>query len=422
MEDDMGIDKEKGMSRRDFARTSALAGFAILTAKSGVAANTTDTLKVGLIGCGSRGTGAVINCLEGNSNLKFVGMADVFEDQLKNSRERIEGMRRRNISEQVDIEDDRCFVGFDAYQKLIDTDIDIVIHGTTPYCRPQHIEAAVDAGKHVFTEKPVAVDPVGVRQFIRASEKAQEKNLTLVAGTQRRHQKSYIETIKKIHDGAVGEILSGRAYWCGTLPFAHDRDPAWSDLEYRLRNWYAYNWVCGDNIVEQHMHNLDVINWALDARPVKVFASGGRTWKPVNEKYGDLFDQFSCDYEYPNGVHVTSMSRHWYDSASGVFEEVTGTKGKSTCRDLAQDDKDPYVQEHINMLASIRGEIPYLNEGVQVAEGTLTAMMGRMSAYTGQVVTWEDAMNSDLSIVPEVLDFDLPYPVGPVPSPGGPAA
>ena len=276
----------------------------------------------------------------------------------------------------------------------------------------------MDAGKHIFTEKPVAVDPVGVRQFIAAAKKAKENNLSFVTGTQRRHQKKYVETVKKLQDGAIGEILAGRAYWCGTLPFSHERNPDWNDLEYRLRNWYNQIWTCGDGIVEQHIHNLDVLNWVLGTHPVKVLASGGRAWKPNEERYGDIWDNLSCDYEYPNGVHVISMSRHWVDSANGVFEEVTGTKGKSTCADMGQDDVDPYVQEQINLVRSIRGEGPYYNEGVQTAESTLTAIMGRMSGYTGQEVTWEQAMSSDLSIVPAALSFEKEYPLGPIPVPG----
>jgi predicted dehydrogenase len=413
--------KSAGLTRREFAQASAAAAsFAILHAKAGHAQDSAETIRIGLIGCGGRGGGAVLNCLQGNENVKIVALADAFEDRMKSTREKIEGDRRRDVKGKVDLSDDTCFFGIDAYEKLLATDIDMVIHATPPYCRPQHIEAAVNAGKHIFTEKPVAVDAPGIRQFIAAAEKAKEMNLSFVTGLQRRHQTSYTETMEKILNGEVGEIMAARAYWCGTLPFAHEREEGWSDLEYQLRNWYNYVWTCGDNIVEQHVHNIDVINWAMNAHPVKCFASGGRTWKPldVNNKYGNIWDSFSVDYEYGNGVHMISMSRHWNDSTNSVMEEVHGTKGKSTCRDMGKDDSDPYVNEHIALLKSIRGEGPYINEGVRTAESTMTAIMGRMSAYTGQELTWDQAINSDLSLVHEGLSFDKEYPVRPIAVPG----
>jgi predicted dehydrogenase len=406
------------LTRRDFAKMSAAATFAVIsTSRAGAQANS-ETLKVGLLGCGSRGSGAATQCLMGNENVKLVALADVFADRVEDRRRRFENHGDPKVAGKVDIQDDHCFVGLDAYEKIMQTDIDILIEGTLPYCRPKHVEAAVNAGKHIFTEKPAAVDPVGIRQFIAASEKAREKNLCIATGTQRRHQKEYVETIKKLQDGAIGDILAMRAYWCGTLPFARDRRPEWkSDLEYALRNWYGHCWVAGDNIVEQHVHNLDVINWVKNDHPVAVFASGGRTWKPKDEKFGDIYDHFSCDYEYADGTHMISMSRHW-EGSGGVFEEVMGTKGKSNCRDMGEAGMDPYVQEHINLVRAIRGQDPYLNEGVQMAHSTLTAIMGRMSAYTGQRITWDEALNSDLDIVPKPLDFDRAYPVGEVPRPG----
>ena len=208
-----------------------------------------------------------------------------------------------------------------------------------------------------------------------------------------------------------------RVYWCGGLPFARDRQPDMTDFEYRIRNWYNYCWASADNIVEQHIHNLDVANWVLGGPPAEVFASGGRTWKPLEEKYGDLYDHFSCDYTYPNGVHVFSFCRHWDGRDGGVFEEAYGTKGVSNCHDMGEPGTKAYVQEHMDLVDSICGTGPYLNEGVRCAESTLTAIMGRMSAYTGKRITWDEAMNSDLSIVPEVWSFDREYPVGPVPNP-----
>jgi predicted dehydrogenase len=422
----MNQDKKSNISRRDFAKVSAAAGFAIAAGKAHAADVNADTLKVGLIGCGGRGTGAAINMLEGNPNVILTALADVFEDKVKGTFRNIKNHENPAVSKKFAVEEEQCFWGLDGYQKLLNTDIDIVIHATTPYARPGHIEAAVNAGKHIFTEKPVAVDPAGIRQFIAASKKAKEKGLSLVSGTQRRHQKEYIETIKRIHDGAIGEIRSLRAYWCGGLPWARDRQPGQSDLEYWIRNWYGLCWMCGDNIVEQHVHNLDVCNWVMGGPPRAVYVgSGGRTWKPADEKFGDIYDHFSCEYVYESDfgdVFMSSFSRHWSKSAGGVFEDIIGTKGRSNGIRIGdwkgETGINPYVQEHINLVASITGTGPYLNEGVRVAESTMTAIMGRMAAYTGQRYTFQSALNSDLDIVPKNLSFDKKYPVGPVPAPG----
>ncbi|HEO70881.1 MAG TPA: Gfo/Idh/MocA family oxidoreductase, partial [Candidatus Hydrogenedentes bacterium] len=401
-----------------FAKASAAATFAILSAPSGRAATNGDTLKVGLLGCGNRGTGAAINMLEGKNNVRLVAMADLFEDRLNHSRDSIKDHNNPEVSSRYAVEDDMCFVGWDAYKKILATDIDIILEGTLPYSRPTHIQAAVEAKKHIFTEKPVASTPEGIRQVLEAAEKHKKMGLSFVAGTQRRHQKEYQETVKKIQDGAVGEIRALRAYWCGGLPFAHDRKPEWSDLEYRIRNWYAYCWVAGDNIVEQHVHNIDVCNWVMGGPPKRVFASGGRTWKPHTEKFGDIYDHFSCDYEYDNGVRMFSFSRHWNKCSGGVFEEAIGTKGQSNCHDMGDSGLNPYVQEHIDLVNSITGAGDYWHEGQAVAESTMTAIMGRMAAYTGQAQTFSRALKTDLDIVPKEFDFSKEYPCAPVPSPG----
>lgn len=419
-----GRDNSNGMTRRDFAKLSAAAGFAIIGGKAFAADINSETLKVGLIGCGGRGTGAAINMLEGNDNVVITALADVFEDKVQNTRKALMNHENPKVKGKFAVDDEHCFVGLDAYKDFLKTDIDIVIEGTLPYSRPKHIEAAVEAKKHVFTEKPVAVDPEGIRQVMAAAEKAKELKLSLVAGTQRRHQKEYVETIDKIRNGEIGDVLALRAYWCGGLPFARDRQPGQNDLEYCIRNWYGFCWVAGDSIVEQHVHNLDVCNWVMGGPPVRVFASGGRTWKTPEEKYGDIYDHFCCDYEYENGVHMTSFCRHWHHAAEGVFEDVVGTKGRSNCTSIGSWKPDggenPYVQEHIDLVNSIRGTGPYLNEGVQVAESTMTAIIGRMAAYTGQVVKYDRALKEDLNLVPQDLSFDKPYPVGPVPAPGKP--
>jgi predicted dehydrogenase len=430
----MDIGDRKGMTRRDFAKTTAAAaGFAILSSRSLAQQSSTDTLKVGLLGCGSRGGGAAMQMLLGNENVQLVALADVFQDKLDAKRKEIAENANPAISQKVAVTDDHCFVGLDAYKKIIATDIDILIDGTLPYCRPTHLVAAMEAGKHIFTEKPIGVDVAGIRKVIEAAKAHKEKGLSFVAGTQRRHDKQYQEMVKRVHDGAIGDIVGGRVYWCGGLPFVHERKPEWSDLEYRIRNWYGYCWIAGDNIVEQHVHNLDVANWLLkDVPPVSVFASGGRAWKPNEEKYGDIFDHFECDYEYPDGQHIFSFSRHWEESDGGVFEHVVGTKGEydtskrqheirgANAFQWSGEKEDPYVQEHIDLVNSIRKTGPYWHEAEQVCHSTLVAVMGRESAYTGKRLKWDEFVNSDFSLVPEDLSFDKPYPVRPVPRPGAP--
>ena len=415
--------QQAGMTRRDFARMSATAGFAIAAGRAFSADINSDTLKVGLIGCGGRGTGAAVNMLEGDNNVVLTALADVFEDKVQGTLNSIKSHDNPKVSGACAVEADQCFAGLDAYKQLIATDVDIVIHGALPYCRPLHVEAAIDAGKHVFTEKPVAVDPDGIRRFMAAAEKAKKKKLSLVAGTQRRHQQEYIETIKRIQDGEIGDVCAMRAYWCGGLPFARERKPEWSDLEHCIRNWYGFCWMAGDNIVEQHVHNIDVCNWVMGGPPRSVFlGSGGRTWKPAEEKYGDIYDHFSIDYEYEGGVFMSSFSRHWHHGADGVFEDIVGTKGRSNGKRIgkwrAERGINPYVQEHIDLCKSIRKEGPYYNEGLQVAESTMTAIMGRMAAYTGQRYTFRKALGTDLNLVPDDLSFDKEYPLSPVPSPG----
>ncbi|GMW01718.1 MAG: hypothetical protein AMXMBFR84_28550 [Candidatus Hydrogenedentota bacterium] len=416
----MSADQTSGMTRRNFAKASAAATFAILSSKGAKAQQNSETLKIGLLGCGGRGSGAAQQILQGNENVQLVALADLFEDKAQQGRKRFTEHSDSRVSSKVAIDDGHMFTGLDAYKKILESDIDIIIEATLPYSRPKHIEAAVEAKKHIFTEKPAASDPAGIRQFMAAGRKHKEMGLTFVAGTQRRHHSGYIEGIKKIHDGSIGDVQFLRAHWCGGLPFVHPRDPKWSDLEYRIRNWYGYNWVCGDNIVEQHVHNLDVCNWIMNGHPEAVFASGGRAWKPRTEPYGDLYDNFSCEYEYAGGVFMLSMSRHWDGCDGGVFEAAVGTKGKWNSKlpeDCPPPAVDPYVQEHIDLVNSIRGTGPKWHQAEEVAESTLTAIMGRISAYTGKRLTWDEAMNMEGSIVPAEWSFDLEYPVGPIPVP-----
>lgn len=411
-------------SRREFLRTStaAAAGLGLL---SNAHAAGNDTIKVGLIGCGGRGTGAAENICQaaGTSyNVKLYAMGDVFEDHLKNCRESLRN--NANCKDKFDVADDRCFVGFDAFQKVIDCS-DLVILATPPGFRPQHIEATVKAGKNLFTEKPVAVDPTGIRKVLAAYEEAKRKKLAIVAGTQRRHQAGYLESLKRIHDGAIGEVVGGQVYWNQGAIWARPRQPGWSDTEYQVRNWYHFLWLCGDHIVEQHVHNLDVACWAIGSHPVRAVGMGGRQVISEPER-GQSYDHFAVDYEFPNDIHVMSMCRQIEGCENNVSETITGSKGqwhsggyrftgKSKGR-VRVTEVNPYVQEHIDLLDSIAAGKP-LNELEQVAHSTLTAIMGRMSAYTGKAVTWEQALNSKLDTFPKKLEWG-PMEEPPVPKPG----
>jgi predicted dehydrogenase len=295
-------------------------------------------------------------------------------------------------------------------------EVNYIILATPPGFRPIHLKAAVASGKNIFTEKPVAVDGSGIRSVLETYEQAKAKNLAIAAGTQRRHQTGYLETMKLIHDGAIGDIVAARCYWNQGGLWKKDRQASWSDLEWQLRNWLYFTWLSGDHIVEQHVHNLDVVNWAMKAHPMSATGMGGRQSR-TSPEYGHIFDHFAIDYEYENGTHLMSMCRQVVGADGNVSEALVGTKGKCQVNRyqitgekpwrLARekgDDPDPYVQEHTDLIASIRSGKP-INELKNVAESTLTAIMGRMSAYTGKVVTWEQALNSQESLMPAKLDW-----------------
>jgi predicted dehydrogenase len=424
-------------TRRDFLKASALAGTALagnLSLLANVHAAGSDTIKVGLIGCGGRGTGASDNVLHSAPNVKLMAMGDAFKDRLEESRNRLRELatdpRVKELGNNVDVPDDRCFVGLDAYEKVLGSGIDYVILATPPGFRPIHLQAAVAAGKNIFTEKPVGTDGPGIRKVLAAYEDAQKKGLHIVAGTQRRHQAGYLETIERLHHGAIGDVTSGRCYWNQGAIWAHSRQPGWSDLEYQLRNWYHFTWLCGDCIVEQHVHNLDVINWVLGHHPLSAVGMGGRQVETAPE-YGQSYDHFAVDYEYPNGVHVLSMARQIPNCENSVSEAVAGTRGFSQVNEYRitghkgqpiwhrhrSEEVDPYVQEHTDLINHIRNNKP-INELKNVAQSTLTAIMGRMSAYTGKKVPWDRALHSQEELMPTNLAWDMSLPVGPVAMPG----
>ncbi|MEZ6164955.1 MAG: Gfo/Idh/MocA family oxidoreductase [Phycisphaerales bacterium] len=417
-------------TRRDFVRSSAILGAASLVPSalaSGLTYRTDDTIRVGVIGCGGRGTGAAVNALAAHPNVNIVAMADLFEDRLNGSY----GWLSENddFGDRVKVDPAHKFVGFDAYKQLLAIDnIDYVILATPPHFRPIHFDAAIHAGKHVFMEKPVAVDPAGIRKVLDAGARAKQKALSVVAGTQRRHENSYLSLMKRVNDGELGEIVSASCYWNQGGLWVHDRKPEYSDMEWQCRNWLYFTWLSGDHICEQHIHNIDVINWAKDGPPVKATGMGGREVR-TDAKYGNIFDHFSIEYEYADGMTMQSMCRQIDGCAGRVEEVIVGSKARSVSRPgyavitggsewrFAADNRNPYEQEHVDLIASILGEGRYLNEAKRVAESTLTAIMGRMSAYTGKSITWEQALSSQLDLSPDAYSFsDLP--VRPVAVPG----
>jgi predicted dehydrogenase len=378
-------------------------------------------LKAGLIGCGGRGTGAAINFLDAGPNLQIVAIGDVFQDKITSCRAALK--KQKNI----EIPDDKCFVGFDNYQKVIDSGVDIVLLCTPPFFRPAHVEAAVNAGKHIFMEKPIAVDPVGARSVLISAKKAEQMGLSIVSGTIRRVQKDYMTTYQLVKEGAIGEIVSAHIIRNGGSLWAKKRLPEWSDMEYMLRNWVNFCWLSGDHIVEQFIHEVDVMNWYVGKIPVKAMGWGGRQRRVT----GDQYDFFSIEYVYDNGMHTHCAARQISGCSNLKREIITGTKGFADCNgklfdlkgnviweysypkegdtDLTWKVKDPYVQEHINLVTAIRSGKPLSDAEAQV-NSTMITIMGRISAYTGKDVTWEQMLNSDLSLGPENLVM------GPVPN------
>jgi len=355
--------------------------------------------------------------------VEIVALADLFQDRIDWCLEKL-----AELGDKVQVPPERRFVGFDAYQGVLACDLELVILATPPGFRPRHLRAAVEAGKHVFMEKPVAVDPVGVRSVMVSSDLAREKGLAIVAGTQRRHDPGYIETIKRIHGGAIGRIVAAQCYWNQGALWVKPRQPEWSDMEWQCRNWLYFTWLSGDHIVEQHVHNLDVINWALKSPPISAVGVGGRQAR-TGPEFGNIYDHFCVEYEYPGGVRVLSMCRQIEGTSERVSERLVGTCGtadprgaidglfKYRYRPAKGREVNPYVQEHVDLLASIRKGKP-LNEGRRIAESTLTAIMGRMSAYTGREVSWNWVLNaSQLDLSPPRYEMgDLP--VEPVAVPG----
>jgi len=387
-------------------------------------------LRAGLVGAGNRGTGAAINFISAGPDLEIVAIADVFQDKIDNC-------RKRFASFDLPIPAENCFIGFDGYKKLMAMpDIDVVILATPPQFRPEHFAEAILNKKHCFIEKPVCVDPVGARLMIATAKKAEALGLCVVTGTQRRHQEDYIETYKQVMNGAIGKIVSAKAFWNQEHVWFRTREEGWNDMEYMIRNWNNFSWLCGDFILDTHVHNIDVINWFMGKPPEKAIGYGGRARRVT----GDQYDFFSVDYDYGNGVSSHSMCRELDSCTNGTGEVINGTEGYTNCIntiwnldgtvkwkfDYPKDDNgnamttlkiSPYVQEHMHLVYAIRTG-NYVNQAEATAISTLTAIMGRTAAYTGQLITWEAMMKSDMDLGPKKIEFGPVDMVFQTPIPG----
>ncbi|MDR3632256.1 MAG: Gfo/Idh/MocA family oxidoreductase [Isosphaeraceae bacterium] len=398
-------------SRRTFLTQSATTLAAATAATQLVFQNAhaagSDTLRVGLVGCGGRGTGAAEQALTADSNIKLVAMADAFDDRLTESLSTLKGSA---VGSRVDVPKDRQYVGFDGYKQVIDQ-VDVVLLTTTPHFRPQHTAYAVEKGVHAFVEKPVATDAPGVRAFLAACDEAKKKNLSLVSGLCWRYHNPRRETMKRVADGAIGDIVAIETTYNsnGVWDPRRTREECKSDMEYQMRNWYYYTWLSGDHIVEQAVHGIDTMAWAMgDEPPTLCWGSGGRQVR-TDPKYGNIYDHFSVVYEYANGVRGYHTCRHWAGTDSRVKDYILGAKGSCDVfgSSIKGSDKwryrgtnnNMYQTEHDEMFAAIRGGKP-INNGLYAARSTLLAIMGRMTAYTGQVVTWDMALNSTEKLGP----------------------
>lgn len=420
-------------TRREFLKTSSLAtaGTALagtLSLASGVYAAGDDTLRVGLIGCGSRGSGAASQALAADPRVKLTAMADVFEDRLKlslKSLHEIEG-----LSAKIDVPPDRQFVGFDAYRQVLASGVDVVLLATPPHFRPIHLQAAVETGKHVFAEKPCAVDTPGVHSVLKSCEEARKKGLSVVSGLCLRYHAPYVEGIRRIHDGGIGQVRTLLANDYRGPIWIKPREPGWTDMHWQMRNWYYFTWLSGDFNVEQHVHNLDVCAWAMGNKyPVKAIGMGGREVRKGPE-YGNIYDHHSVVYEYDDGTLLVSNTRQMAGCKGDISIRVLGSQGTATLTERRSgvritgkadwvyqgDEPNLYQVEHDELFASIRKSSP-INNGEYMAKSTLLAIMGRMATYTGQQITWDMAWNSKENLNPPRYEWG-PLATTPIAVPG----
>jgi predicted dehydrogenase len=423
--------KEDKQSRREFVKQSSLLAGGLVAAPflshaGGYFNSVDDTIKIALVGCGGRGTGAAMQAMLTKQNVKLVAMADAFRDRLDSAYAALtdENSEEGNVKAKVAVPEANKFVGFDAYQKAIAL-ADVVILTTPPGFRPIHFEEAIRQGKHVFMEKPVATDPAGIQRVLRAAEEAKKKKLNVVVGLQRHYQNSYRELYKRVKDGMIGEITSGQVWWNNDGVWVNMRKPGQTEMEYQMRNWYYFNWLCGDHINEQHIHNIDVMNWFKGDYPVKAFGLGGRQVR-TGKEYGEIYDHHYVEYHYADGTILNSQCRHIKGTYAIVDEMLVGTKGVVKCGAAEitskgkalykydrKNENNPYQTEHDELFAAIaKGEYKFA-DAENGAKSTLTAIMGRMATYSGQVIEWDKTLNSGLSIMPTTFAWDADMPVKP---------
>ncbi len=407
--------------RRTFLKTSALiAGGAMLSSIpfSGAYAAGGDTIKIALIGCGNRGTGAAFQALGTKYNIKLVAMADAFRNRIDKS---YGPLFEKFGKSKVDVPEDKKFVGFDAYKHAI-AEADVVLLTTPPGFRPAHFEEAVKQNKHIFMEKPVATDSPGIRRVLATAEEAKRKKLNVVVGLQRRYQKNYRETIQRIQDGTIGDIVSGQVYWNSGGVWVNPRTAGQTEMEYQMRNWYYFNWLCGDHITEQHVHNIDVANWIKNSYPVSAQGTGSRFLR-TGKDHGEIYDNHTVEFLYADGSVLQSQCRHYEGILNRVDESFQGTRGRvylsannagklwdhkgNMIYDHAgKGDPNPYQTEHDELFAAIdAGEYKFA-DAERVAKSTMTSIMGRYATYSGREIKWEEALNSQIDLMPETLSWD----------------
>ena len=419
----MNLNQKKEQSRRDFVKHTSLLAGGIIAAPLITSANyfsgADDIIKVAVVGCGGRGTGAAVQALSTKQNVQLVAMADAFADRLASSYKNIaDALKEEGLEKRLQVKEENKFVGFDAYKKAIRL-ADVVILATPPGFRPIHFEESIRQNKQVFMEKPVATDPAGVQKVLQVAEEAKRKKLNVVVGLQRRYQNSYKELIKRLQDGEIGDVLSAQAWWNNDGVWVNPRKPGMTEMEYQMRNWYYFVWLCGDHITEQHVHNIDVINWAVDGFPVTAQGMGGREVRKGKD-YGEIFDHHYVEFQYGDGTILNSQCRHIKGTMSKVDELIIGTKGKIFFDDgritdlkgktIYQFDKkmenQPYQAEHDELFAAIaKGEYKFM-DAERGAKSTMTSILGRMATYSGQQVAWDKAINSGINLQPAVYAWD----------------
>jgi myo-inositol 2-dehydrogenase/D-chiro-inositol 1-dehydrogenase len=422
-------------TRRDFLKTTTLAT-ATLAAPTILpgqlfGAEKPTTLRVGLIGCGGRGTGAAGNALRADAQVELVAIGDAFPEPIEKSLKTLRA--NAELSPKVKVAPENCFVGFDAYQKVIASGVDVVLLTAPPGFRPQHLQAAVAAGKHIFAEKPVAVDATGVRSVLASAAEAKQKNLSIVAGFCYRYNVGVRAFMEQIHNGAIGDIRVIHTTYNTAGVWSKPRQPDWTDMEWQMRNWYYFTWLSGDHIVEQAVHNVDKMAWLMkDVPPVSCMAIGGRQVR-TEPQFGHIYDHFGVVYDYEQDVRAFHFCRQQANTAADNSDHVWGAdgvghivraftgpfviRGKINWRHREEKMRDMYQFEHDELFASIRSGKP-INDGERMAHSTLLAIMGRQAAYTGQVVTWEEALNSKEDLFPKKLAWDAPMSVPAVAMPG----